>query len=105
MKKSISYLLILLFFSLMSLAAKAEYRVYQYYVKALYDLPYDQNAYVVTSTLDPVSYLAYNGGQETLKVDLIRTWTCFGHTGSATPICSSPSKDATSVVESDNEGN
>jgi hypothetical protein len=68
----------------------AEYRVYQYYVKSRYKLSYDQEGYLVTSTLDPVSYLAYHGGHEALKIDLLRTWLCPGHTGDGRPICSSP---------------
>lgn len=70
--------------------AAAEYRVYQYYVKSRYKLNHDQKGYLVTSTLDPVSYLAYHGGHEGLKIDLLRTWTCPGHTGDGRPLCSSP---------------
>lgn len=48
------------------------------------------NGHLVTSTLDPVSYIAYNGGQELLAVDLLRTWICPGYTGGAKQTCKSP---------------
>lgn len=50
----------------------------------------DDKAYLVTSTLDPVSYLSYHGGSDTLKIDLVRTWKCPGYTGAGKPICKSP---------------
>lgn len=65
----------------------AEYRVYQYYVSSKYKRPDEQRPYLVTSTLDPVSYIAYHGGQESIKVDLLRTWPCPGHTGAGKPMC------------------
>lgn len=86
------YLPILLI-SAWSLQAAAEYRVYQYYVKSRYKLNYDQQGYQVTSTLDPVSYLAYHGGHESLKIDLLRTWVCPGDTGDGRPLCPSPLSD------------
>ena len=48
------------------------------------------NGHLVTSTLDPVSYIAYNGGQSLLAVDLLRTWICPGYTGEALQTCDSP---------------
>jgi len=68
-----------------------EYRVFQYYVKSKFKLPYDSEAYLVTSTLDPVSYIAYNGGKDSIKVDLLKTWYCPGDT-SKQEICK-PSKE------------
>lgn len=45
---------------------------------------------MVTSTLDPVSYTAYNGGNSMLSVDLLRTWICPGYTGGSKATCDSP---------------
>ena len=70
----------------------AEYRVYQYIVTSKYPISADDSAYTVTSTLDPVSYVSYHGGRESLKVDLLNTWLCKGHTGGRKP-CSSPLKE------------
>ena len=39
-----------------------------------------ETARIVTSTLDPVSYAAYHGGNLTLEVNLLRTWQCMGNT-------------------------
>lgn len=75
---------------LLPLSVMAEYRVYQYSVKSKLQMPRDQKAYIVTSTLDPTSYLSYNGGNEALKIDLMRTWTCKGYTGNGKEICSPP---------------
>jgi hypothetical protein len=58
----------------------AEYRVYQYYVQTklqnITNVPYE----VVTSTLDPKSYVAYHGGTESISINLLRSWMCFGNT-------------------------
>jgi hypothetical protein len=58
----------------------AEYRVYQYFTQTklqnLTNVPYE----IVTSTLDPKSYVAYHGGPESLEVKLLRSWMCFGNT-------------------------
>ncbi len=80
----------ILFTLLIALNAQAEYRVYQYYVKSRFTLPQDKNSYIVTSTLDPVSYVAYHGGYDSIKVDLIRTWPCIGHTGAGKELCEPP---------------
>ncbi|OUR97803.1 hypothetical protein A9Q84_06275 [Halobacteriovorax marinus] len=83
--------------------AKAEYRVFQYYVKSRLKLPTDQRGYLVTSTLDPVSYLSYHGGNTSLKVDLLRSWTCKGHTGNYQELCRGPEENA--GVFAQNESN
>lgn len=74
---------VLLFFSASTFA---EYRVYQYYVftkvKNLNPLP----PQIVTSTLDPKSYVAYHGGKDSIDVNLLRSWQCFGNTAK-TPVC------------------
>ena len=72
-----------------TLPARAEYRVYQYMVKARHPFSVDKNAHMVTSTLDPQSYLAYHGGSTTLSIDLMRTWMCKGDT-SHKEYCESP---------------
>lgn len=71
-------------------SALAEYRVYQYFVKSRLNIKKDQKAYAVTSTLDPVSYLAYHGGGSSIQIDLVRTWLCPGHTGMFRDICDGP---------------
>ena len=81
---------LLVFFTLLALSTStvwAEYRVYQYYVSSKYKKPDEQKPYLVTSTLDPVSYISYHGGQESIRVDLLRTWPCPGHTGNGKPLC------------------
>ncbi len=78
-------------FLTLSPSIRAEYRVYQYTVQSNLKLNYDATSYQVTSTLDPISYQSYHGGKSSLKVDLIRTWTCKGNT-SKKEICSSPEK-------------
>ena len=69
----------------------AEYRLYQYYVKAPATLhqSVDRDSYLVTSSLDPVSYVAYHGGKGALKVSLLRSWMCKGHTAGR-PLCPPP---------------
>ena len=75
---------------LMPLSSMAEYRVYQYYVKSVYASPKDSSQYIVTSSLDPVTYVTYHGGSDTIEVDLLRTWTCEGYTGGSRQLCESP---------------
>ena len=74
----------------LSLVVSAEYRVYQYMV-APKDPGRAPSSHVITSTLDPVSYIAYHGGNDALRVDLLKTWMCKGHTGKK-DICSDPLK-------------
>ncbi len=67
-------------FCLISFNICAEYRVYQYSVS-----PKSQSrtpsSHIITSTLDPISYTQYHGGSDALRVDLLKTWMCKGHTG------------------------
>lgn len=70
-----------------SFSAGAEYRVYQYILKK----PYQENVEVINSTLDPVSYGAYNGGRLNLDYTYLKTWICPGHTGKK-ELCPSPYK-------------
>jgi len=85
MKKGLLTLSILF----LSTACFAEYRVYQYVIKARSPFSINQKGYMVTSTLDPQSYLSYHGGPSTLKLDLIRSWMCRGNT-SKQEYCESP---------------
>ena len=77
-------------FFLLPMQAQAEYRVYQYFVKSKFNLPQDKEGHLVTSTLDPVSYMAYHGGRQSIEIDLLRTWVCKGHTGYFKKFCDSP---------------
>ena len=77
-------------FFLLPIQAQAEYRVYQYFVKSKFNLPQDKEGHLVTSTLDPVSYIAYHGGRQSIEIDLLRTWVCKGHTGYFKKFCDSP---------------
>ncbi|MFN8369699.1 MAG: hypothetical protein U0T83_03635 [Bacteriovoracaceae bacterium] len=70
----------------------AEYRVYQYFVKPVQNLPQDSNAYLVTSSLSPQSYLAYHGGVSAMKLNLLRTWMCPGFTGINVKYVKAPTK-------------
>lgn len=70
----------------MSFGLQAEYRVYQYYVKSKINNIVNLPAYLVTSTLDPKSYVAYHGGKDSIEVALLRSWMCYGNTAKS-PIC------------------
>ena len=74
---------------IMALPVKGEYRVYQYYVKSKVPTIRDVKAYVVTSTLDPVSYVAYHGGSTAIKIDQLKSWMCKGDTSKKT-VCKAP---------------
>ncbi|PJB52825.1 MAG: hypothetical protein CO099_10535 [Bdellovibrio sp. CG_4_9_14_3_um_filter_39_7] len=87
MKKMI---ITLMFISLFSLSANAEYRVYQYYVKSQNRYSMDREAYLITSTMNPVTYQAYHGGADSIDIDLVRTWSCPGDTSQFKKICPSP---------------
>lgn len=67
----------------------AEYRVYQYIVKNKIQFNDSPKSHMVTSTLDPVTYVSYNGGKSIITVNLLRTWLCPGHTARK-DICKSP---------------
>lgn len=72
----------------MALSLKAEYRVYQYMVSSRLR-PQAPTSVIVTSTLDPNSYIMYHGGNRSIRVNLLNTWMCKGHTGNKKP-CDSP---------------
>ena len=74
---------------LLPVMSSAEYQAYQYYVKSKYNLTQKSKSYLVTSTMDPVSYISYHGGSESISVDLLRTWMCMGDT-SRKDICEGP---------------
>ncbi|MCB9061062.1 MAG: hypothetical protein H6622_06035 [Halobacteriovoraceae bacterium] len=77
----------------LSFSLQAEYRVYQYSVKLRTSPPNDPISYKKISTLDPVSFIAYNGGRSSVKIDLLRTWMCFGNTGNKKKICPPPASE------------
>ena len=79
----------MIFIILYSALSQAEYRVYQYNVSQKQQNPLDQNSHLVTSTLDPISYESYHGG-DLLRVDLLRSWICKGHTGRFKAPCPPP---------------
>jgi hypothetical protein len=99
--KSLSFINALVIFALVLISAetKGEYRVYQYYVKSKIQLPVDNKGYLVTSTLDPVSYLSYHGGNSSLRVDLLRSWMCKGHTGNFQTPCKGPEENSGAVIQ------
>ena len=80
-----------IFLTLLSLSVvKAEYRAYQYLVKTKNQNTTSEtktNSKIINSTLNPTSYLAYNGGVNLIDIDLINSWTCPGNT-SKKEICS-----------------
>lgn len=89
MKLTKSFVL-LIFMAIMVLnKANAEYRVYQFAVKAKNPYSMDTKSHVVTSTLDPEAYVSYHGGGETLRIDLIRSWMCYGDTSNR-QVCKPP---------------
>jgi hemolysin-activating ACP:hemolysin acyltransferase len=88
--------IIVLLISILSPEIFAEYRVYQYYVKSTLPSLKDQQAKLVTSSLNPVSYVAYHGGSDVIQVDLLRSWMCYGHTGNK-EICSPPDLEIKSL--------
>jgi hypothetical protein len=87
MKKIILTTLLTLFFAH---TAMAEYRVYQYVVKNKINIKDAPNSHVIISTLNPRSYISYNGGSNLINVDLLRTWMCPGFTGLRKKTCDSP---------------
>jgi hypothetical protein len=83
--------LILFIFILITIDnSNAEYRVYQFYVKSKNPIKEDNQAHLVTSSLDPIGYSQYHGGRDSLNIDLMRTWICPGNTGNYKEYCKSP---------------
>lgn len=83
---------------IISLQVNAEYRVYQYTVKN--NISSSKNISklnIIESTLNPVSYKAYHGG-DLISISLLRTWICPGHTANKS-ICPSPYKKMESLNE------
>jgi len=76
---------------LLSQSAWCEYRVYQYVIKNKVISSFDQpQSEVITSSLNPQSFVAYNGGSGLVAIDLVRTWICPGYTGKKKKLCDSP---------------
>ncbi|TDJ07187.1 MAG: hypothetical protein E2O68_03910 [Deltaproteobacteria bacterium] len=90
-RKQIILLLFLFGIVLWPRAGKSEYRVFQYLVKSRYFIPRDNRPYIVTSTFNPVTYLAYHGGESSLKIELLRSWMCLGNTAGK-KYCNPPRK-------------
>lgn len=86
-------------FILLSFSAIAEYRVYQYFVRSKNNFIQDNPSYIVTSSLNPVAYVAYHGGASNIEVDLVRTWMCPGNTGHRKEYCQSPYKKLSDVLK------
>ena len=80
-----NFITLLLFLN--STLAFSEYRVFQYYVRPKIQNIVVVSSELVTSTLDPIAYVAYHGGQESVEVNLLRSWQCMGDT-SKSQICS-----------------
>ena len=59
----------------------------------------DQQAYMVTSSMDPVTYTAYHGGMSAIKVELLRSWMCHGFTGGSKNYCNPPLEAAQKASE------
>ncbi|MBF0207612.1 MAG: hypothetical protein HQK53_12050 [Oligoflexia bacterium] len=115
MKNILRLFLILIFNYCITQPLIAEYRVYQYYIFSnsqngaataaavaattnaappapASETPLPQkSSELITSTLDPVSYVAYHGGQSSISVSLLRTWICPGYTDEP-EYCPSPYK-------------
>lgn len=82
----------------------AEYRVYQYFVTPISTYIEAAESYLALSSLDPVSYYAYNGGRKSIKVELLRTWMCPGHTGGGKYYCKSPYKEKVDLAKAREAG-
>ncbi len=78
---------------LLAQKAMAEYRVYQYYVRSKVSNLNASQATLITSTLDPLSYAAYNGGASSIEVNLLRSWICLGNTSKKDPCTISEGKE------------
>lgn len=60
----------------------ADVRVYQYVVINKVEIIENPTKQIMTSTLNPTAFISYHGGENVINVDLLRTWMCYGHTGS-----------------------
>jgi hypothetical protein len=67
--------------------ANADVRVYQYLV--VNKVENNPEEKIITSTLNPTAYIAYHGGENVIKIDLLKTWMCYGHTAKKN-LCNSP---------------
>lgn len=102
LRNQVLLLIVLCFCSIRFL--RAEYRVYQYIIESRNQvLKNKEQSFVVTSTLDPKSYVAYHGGVDVVQVHLLRTWMCPGDTSSKQKICQSPYKRLVSQGEIESE--
>lgn len=91
MQKFFSLFYFIFFPIFSSLTSYAEYRVYQYYVSSKNPTA-EALPEIITSSLDPVSYLAYHGGTNAITIIPLRSWICPGYTGEKLEYCASPYK-------------
>ena len=83
----------------MAQSSWAEYRVYQYIIKnKVQTSKINDELNIITSTLNPVAFKAYNGGSALVELDLLRTWICPGDT-SFKNICESPYQKIEKVLQ------
>lgn len=78
---------------LMPSIARAEYRVYEYILKNKIPTN-DEAGKIIRSTLNPRGFVAYHGGNNLIKIDLVRTWMCAGATNQR-KLCLSPYEELT----------
>ena len=78
---------------LISFNVHAEYRAYQYLVKDKSNATQGvTGGRIVVTTHNPVSYLAYYGGKNSIEIELLSTWVCYGHTANK-KICPSMAQE------------
>ena len=80
---------------MLPLTVMAEYRAYQYIIKSKVhseSAEHETSSKIVNSTLNPVSFIAYNGGTQVIEIDLVNSWMCPGNT-SKKKICKPLSQD------------
>ena len=77
---------------MLPLSAMSEYRAYQYLVVSK---PEEQTqltkskSVVINSSLNPISYMTYHGGEKIVRIQLLNSWYCPGNT-SKKEICPAP---------------
>lgn len=93
------YKALLILITLITTPVFGEYRVYQYYVRSIVSNINPPNAQVVTSTLNPTSYAAYNGGKLSVEVNLLRSWVCMGNTSHKDVCAMSEGRELEGVIK------
>lgn len=99
-KRTILEIAFALIFISISSPLFAEYRAYQYYVVPKGRQYYQTNkAYMIKSSLDPVSYLSYHGGADSISLTTLRSWKCPGNTSHSQVICDGPYKKLSDEIK------